>query len=846
MQTEYWDSSKFSLENAPYNYAPDLLLQPVHMTLNLDFDIKQKTVQGTNTITLRSNHPDATEISLDAVDFEKLNVLTSNLSYDYDGETLAITLEEALPRGEEMDLEIEYTVIEPTAGLYFSYPDDAYPDRVEYVASDHESERARHWIPSIDHPSVRTTFDYILTADEQYTILAIGKKLDEQIENGRKTVHWKHDFPCPTYISAIAIGDFTEFKDRSVDVGKGEIPVAYYTSSNYSETSLKLGFDRTPEMLEWFYDKFKLDIAWDKYYQFSLPRIFGAMENQSLVSWAEYAVLNEESARELAQRVDDTNVHEMAHTYFGDMVVIKDWGHAWLKESWATYVTSLWYEDKVSAADFAYDMFLNARAYFSEVDGQYTRPIVNRKFHSSWEMFDRHLYPGGAWRLHMLRMELGDSIFFDAVRDYLQTYAGKTVETIDFMRKLEEHSGRSLDGFFDQWVLQARGYPSLKLAFSYSKDKQQGQFTITQSQVSTKSADPKNIPFKFDLDLAWYTGDVYQTKTVRIDQKHHQFTIQVDEKPDHVFLDPDLKVLFKLESSLDDESYHSMLTSPSVFARIHAATKLAESGKRKNLSKLGEAYFNEEISGVRNEFARALGSANSRFAIPYLVKMLETEDDPLMVRSLPVYAANYRDEQITTALITYVNRDLPPFAKNAGIEALGKMRSDEAIEVVKSYLDSTNWKYLNREGAFNALVHTRSEEYVDLFINAIQYGNQPEIIRRSIIFGLGRLGKYQRYAIRIKIKDALVQLLREEYNEVRRTVVSALIQLGEKSVISNIRKIYGLHPRQEVIGMKKSIRSLKKRQRESTKFKDLTDRLEKAEEKIQKLDEKLQKQDDSS
>ncbi len=95
-------------------------------------------------------------------------------------------------------------------------------------------------------------------------------------------------------------------------------------------------------------------------------------------------------------------------------------------------------------------MLDNAKAYIKETNSKYMRPIVTRVYDSSWAMFDRHTYPGGAWRLHMLRHLLGDESFWAGVRKYVKDYSGKTVETEDFRKYLEDASGLNLNKFFDQ------------------------------------------------------------------------------------------------------------------------------------------------------------------------------------------------------------------------------------------------------------------------------------------------------------------------------------------------------------------------------------------------------------
>ena len=119
----------------------------------------------------------------------------------------------------------------------------------------------------------------------------------------------------------------------------------------------------------------------------------------------------------------------MAHTWFGDLVVCRDYAHVWLKESWATYMEAVWMEHTASQERFHYELLCKKRSYFGEVKNRYSRPIMTRTFDSPWQLYDSHLYPGGAVRLHMLRHKLGDTIFWNAVRDYLQTYQWKTVET---------------------------------------------------------------------------------------------------------------------------------------------------------------------------------------------------------------------------------------------------------------------------------------------------------------------------------------------------------------------------------------------------------------------------------
>jgi len=121
--------------------------------------------------------------------------------------------------------------------------------------------------------------------------------------------------------------------------------------------------------------------------------------------------------------------------------------------------------------EYQYTLYLKGLSYFEECS-RYMRPIVTKTYDCSWDMYDDHLYPGGARRLHMLRYGrvkfhslllgltlnnrgiLGEETFWAGVKEYLKLNAKSVVETDDFRKVLEKQSARNLTPFFDQWCLQ--------------------------------------------------------------------------------------------------------------------------------------------------------------------------------------------------------------------------------------------------------------------------------------------------------------------------------------------------------------------------------------------------------
>jgi aminopeptidase N len=656
-------------------------------------------------------------MALDAVDFDDLSVKGEggqDLSYSYDEKIITIDFAKVFSAREEQILTVHYAIQDPISGLKFSKPDSQRPEFPFYAITDNETERARYWFPCVDFPSIRPKMEYFLTAPESLTILANGALISEETKDGMKTAHWKLDYPCPSYLACFAIGEFSEYQDEPLR----DMPIAYYADKSYTPEQLKRTFDPTRKMLVWMEKKLGMNFPYPKYFQIAGREVGGAMENISLVSWDDKFMLDETMAKEWKYIMDLINVHEMSHSYFGDAVVSYDFAHVWLKESWATYIESVWLEDSEGQDAMDWQLAEEATAYMGEAKKRYVRPIITREYDHSWNMFDAHLYPGGAWRLHMLRHLVGDNKFWAGVQDYVNTYAGKTVKSLDFQRCIEKHSGLNLDSFFDMWF-HSKGYPILKVSFEYDKDKSRGKFTIEQTQVDEK----KGIKlFDMDLEVAWQDAQgkdhiegLQLTKGVQI------FQIKMDE-PKHVSLDPHMKALFEAEFNPgDDKLRHLLEHGKTVRELIQAMSELAKTGKRKNLQSIREYLKAEKRWGLRMHAYRSLATVGNEYAFAHLAELLVAEQDPMVIEAAARACGKYRHPLLREAILNKLQQsDLPYRGQMILLESLGKQQNSEDIALLESYTKKDGWRNLVRAGAYLGLGASRSEAGLDALLSGIE------------------------------------------------------------------------------------------------------------------------------
>jgi aminopeptidase N len=772
--------SGFASAGVVDHYPPDLRIEPVHLEIRYTFDLDAQTVVGSVTHTVRARGGAPTRLVLHAVDFADVRCEGAEpLSYRYDGREIRIDWHTPFAADEERQVTVHVELRSPSTGLFFSKPTELFPERAWYAATDNETERARHWLPTIDLPSVRPTLDFHLCAASHFTILANGA-LQSDVENddGTRTRHWRLEQPCPSYLTCIAIGDFVAYEDEAF----GAIPVAAYTSQKFQPADLARSFGRTREMLAWLQEKLAYPFPYPKYFQFGLPGFGGAMENISLVSWDDKFVLDETLEKEWGWLVDQINIHEMAHSYFGDLIVCRDFAHAWLKESWATYTETLWLEHARGTDECDYSFYSNIERYADEADTRYMRPIVTRAFDHSWHMYDGHLYPGGASRLHMLRKELGDEVFFAGVRLYVQRFAFKTVETDDFRRTLEEVSGRSLGRWFDQWI-HGKGYPKLKVTFAYDKKKAQGSFTVEQTQENAEAGVPV---FDMPLDLGWTVGTETVLRTVQLERAKHVFVFPLADEPTQVRVDPNNRTVMRLSFDPGEDKLRAQLHgAPDVVGRIRAAQTLLEGGRRSRVETVLAAYRAEPFWGVRVRMAQALAKTGSQAAVEALAELIGEEQEGLVLEHLLRAAGSLRAPEIRAALAARLDAGIALYrARGAAFEALGAQREAAPVERLVEASEQAQDPYgFGQSSAFLALAQTRAANAVAVLRAATEPGACSNRARPAAAAALGGAGAWLEAHQRPAVREALEDLLRDPVDRVRSAAMAGLRALGEAAAI---------------------------------------------------------------
>ncbi|MFT6192447.1 MAG: aminopeptidase N [Polaribacter sp.] len=499
----------------------------VHTKLKVDFNFKEKTMNGEAWITAKPHFYSTNKIILDAKSMiiQTVSVNNQKLDFNYDDYDLRIDLPKTYKKDEEFTLYIKYIArpekvkdrdsqtITAAKGLYFINSDGIDKNKPTQIWTQGETEANSAWFPTIDAPNQKTSQEIYITVPNQYKTLSNGT-LTTQTNNGNnRTDYWKFDQKHAPYLAFMAVGEFEIIQDYYKN-----IPVNYYVEKEYAPYAKDI-FGATPEMIGFFSDKLGVEYPWEKYSQIVLKDyVSGAMENTTAVAHGEQAY------QKPGQLIDknlqeNTIAHEIFHHWFGNLVTSESWSNLTLNESFANYSEYLWQAHKHGKV--AAEMH-----YFEQVDayknGQNeNKSLVRYQYDDKEDMFDLVSYNKGGAILHMLRTYLGDEAFFLGLKQYLTKYKYQAAEVHELRLVFEELTGRDLNWYFNQWYFGAN-HPKIEISYDYN---------ILQKKVTVNIIQLQGETFKFPFVIDVFEGNDKTRHNVFVDGNDASFTFSYNRQP---------------------------------------------------------------------------------------------------------------------------------------------------------------------------------------------------------------------------------------------------------------------------------------------------------------------------
>ncbi|GAA4281829.1 M1 family metallopeptidase [Gaetbulibacter aestuarii] len=402
----------------------------------ISFDTIQKEVMGTVTYDFHILK-DIDSIYLDAQNFKSVSYRLDHSYNDslYNGNQIIV--KQAFKKNTNHRLIVHWKT-EPKQALYFIDWDD--PGGNKQIWTQGQGKYTSNWLPSLDDMNDKIVFDLTISFNKKYQVMANGKLFSKISNDSITTWHYGMRKPMASYLVALAIGKY----DKQETSSNSGIPIEMYY---YPEDALKFEptYRYTKEIFDYLEQEIGIPYPWQNYKEVPVKDfLYAGMENTSLTIFSDRFVVDSIGYND--QNFVNVGAHELAHQWFGDLVTETSGTHHWLQEGFATYYALLAERHIFGKNYYYWRLYEYADTLFKQDKSGGGTSLLDPK--SSSDTF----YKRGAWVLHALREKVGDSVFKTAVRNYLNDFKFKNVQTDDFLGEVEKVGQIDLKDFKAKWI----------------------------------------------------------------------------------------------------------------------------------------------------------------------------------------------------------------------------------------------------------------------------------------------------------------------------------------------------------------------------------------------------------
>ena len=515
-----YDDEKLSTYNPPVQKKMDVL----HYLINIDIIPKKELIQGDVSLKIKLNDQSVDHFVLnfhDNLTIQKIEV--DGVPAKYDQEHELVNIYKPKMTTDSATVRIVYSGTPKSLG--FGSFNFSISEGTPFIFTMNEPVFASTWLPCVDTPDDKAMMDIYITNDSNCVSLSNGRLIGVISSAGKRTYHWKTFYPISTYLIAIYSGKYKSFSQKMVSSTRDTINLDYYTFNADFEKAKK-DFEDHPQYIKVFEDIFgPYPFAKEKYSVAEFLWQSGAMEHQTITGIGSNFITGRKF-------FTDMLIHELSHHWWGNAVTPKTWKDVWLNEGFATYSEALYWE---KAAGFA--------ALQSTLRNKRSSVENGRLYDPGNSLFSSMVYNKGAWVLHMLRKEVGDTNFFTILKQYFETFKYKNASTFDFKNVCESVCRRDLTKFFNEWILKGEGI--IKLQYDWTANEKSNE---TELVLNLEQKQDGYDTYNFPLDIKIiYTDGSSEIKSTYIKSKAQKISFALNQKPKEIVLDPDKWLLAEYE-----------------------------------------------------------------------------------------------------------------------------------------------------------------------------------------------------------------------------------------------------------------------------------------------------------
>jgi aminopeptidase N len=480
-----WVSLLVSLSaEKPFDFAstPGKLpkqVVPEEYVIRIAPDLARLRFTGSETVKLDVRAPirqlilNAAELEIRSAAIDEKAIPRSAIKLDPKQETLTLLLAAELGVGSHtLTLSFSGKINQQGQGLfYMPYQEQGTNAKKVMLGTQFEPTDARRMFPCWDEPSFRARFQLTAVVPENFLAVSNMPVESETKSGGEKEIRFAMTPSMSSYLNVLVAGELDLIEMKS-----GETQIRVITTKGKAEMG-RYALEASAQILQYFNDYFGVPYPLPKLDQIAIPGGFGgAMENWGGITYYESKLLFDPHVSSAATRqaIYEVLAHEMAHQWFGNLVTMAWWDNLWLNEGFASWMGSkctahfnpqweVWLKNNVPRDPTKRIGIPKESAM--EGDARSTTHPIQQTVRTEAEAnsaFDDITYQKGQSFIRMLEGFLGEEIFRDGIRKYVDAHKYSNSTTADLWNALVEASGKPVGEIAAGWTQQP-GFPVVKV-----------------------------------------------------------------------------------------------------------------------------------------------------------------------------------------------------------------------------------------------------------------------------------------------------------------------------------------------------------------------------------------------
>jgi aminopeptidase N len=356
-------------------------------------------------------------------------------------------------------------------GVEFTASDAALNRQNDFLYALFVPDRASTAFPAFEQPDLKARLTLTLTIPAKWKAVSNGALLSrDSVAGVAHTLRFAETAPISTYLFSFATGVLSE--ESAVRDGRTLTMFHRETDSAKVVRNRAAIFDLHATALRWLESYTGIPYPFGKFAFFAVPAFqFGGMEHPGAIWYrAESLFLDPTANRNQELGRASLIAHETAHMWFGDLVTMRWFNDVWMKEVFANFMAA-----KIAGPSFP-DINLDLRFFQAHHPAAYavdrtpgTNPIRQEleNLREAGSLYGAIIYQKAPVVMRQLERLVGDSIFREGLRRYLDRFRFANASWPELIAILDELSPEDLAAWSRAWV-EEPGRPTISVRWADS------------------------------------------------------------------------------------------------------------------------------------------------------------------------------------------------------------------------------------------------------------------------------------------------------------------------------------------------------------------------------------------